>query len=217
MKTISNWFVHFFTLLLLALGSRAGADQVSVLAVDNATVQPAGPRPGDNGKRFFNIEGNGSDVFSSFGVADFTLPRHEDSEEESIRMLTLTLTQSNAGFTHDGGLHFWVTTDTATDIQPSDTPAITFVHEDDPDGLDGQLAPRFSLGSGSFVQVDDGQMDSFSFGVSRQLARYLRRQISRGGTIRILVSPADSSVAATYAGHTNVDFSGPVLTISFDD
>jgi len=66
--------------------------------------------------------------------------------------------------------------------------------------LDGQLAPRFSLGSGSFVQVDDGQMDSFTFGVSRQQARYLRQQISRGGTIRILVSPADSSVAATYAG-----------------
>jgi len=87
----------------------------------------------DNGKRFFNIEGNGSGVFSSFGVADFTLPRHEDSEEESIRMLTLTLTQSNAGFTHDGGLHFWLTTDTATDIQPSDTPAVTFVREDDPD------------------------------------------------------------------------------------
>jgi hypothetical protein len=31
------------------------------------------------------------------------------------------------------------------------------------------------------------------------------------------VSPADGSVAATYAGYSNVDFTGPVLTISFDD
>jgi len=129
----------------------------------------------------------------------------------------LSFTQSNAGFTHDGGLHFWLTTDTTTDIQPSETPDVTFVREDDPDGLDGQLAPRFSLGSGSFVQVDDGQVDSYSFGVSRQLGRYLRQQIRRRGTIRILVSPADGSVAATYAGYSNVDFTGPVLTITFDD
>ncbi len=217
MKIISNSLVHLVTLLLLALGSRAGAERVSVLAVDNATVQPAGPRPGDNGKRFFNVEGNGAGNFASFGVADFNLPTHEDSEVESIRMLTLTLTQANASFTHDGGMHFWLTTDTTTDIQPSDTPDVTFVREDDPDGLDGQLAPRFSLGSGSFVQVDDGQVDSYSFAVSRQLARYLREQIRSRGTIRILMSPADSSVAATYAGYSNVEFTGPVLTISSDD
>ncbi len=217
MKIISNSFVHLFTLLLLAVGSRADAERVSALAVDNATVQPAGPRPGDNGKRFFNVEGNGAGNFASFGVADFNLPTHEDSEVESIRALTLSFTQSNAGFTHDGGLHFWLTTDTTTDIQPSETPDVTFVREDDPDGLDGQLAPRFSLGSGSFVQVDDGQVDSYSFGVSRQLGRYLRQQIRRRGTIRILVSPADGSVAATYAGYSNVDFTGPVLTITFDD
>jgi hypothetical protein len=219
MKIISNSFVYLFTLLLLAVGSRADAERVSVLAVDNATVQPAGARPGDNGKRFFNAEGNGAGAFSSFGVADFILPSHEDSdsEGESIRMLTVTLTQSNAGFTHDGGLHFWLTTDTTTDIQPSDTPAVIFVSQDDPDGLDGQLAPRFSLGSGSFVQVDDGQVDAYSFRLSRQAARYLQQQIRRGGTIRILVSPADSSVAATYAGFSNVDFTGPVLTVSSDD
>jgi hypothetical protein len=218
MKMMPKSFVRLFSLLLL-VGGGAGAERISVLAADNATVQPAGPRMGDNGKRFFNVEGNQSDAFASFGVADFNLPdREEDGEGESGRTLTLTFVQVNARFTTDGALHFWLTTDTATDIQPGDDPAVRFVLEDDPDGLDRQLAPRFFLGSGMFVQVGDaGQVDSYSFRLSRQASQYLRHQISRRGTIRIVVSPADGTVAATYAGFSNMDFPGPVLTIDSDD
>jgi len=222
MKKISNVVTCALAVPLFALsGSRARAEQISVLAFDNATVQPAGPRPGDNGKRFFNMEGNQNGNFASFGVADFTFPhRGEDGDEseiESIRDLVVTLVQANAAFTADGALHFWLTTDTTTDIQPSDDPAISFIRADDPDGLDQQLVPRFFLGSGMFVQVDDGQVDTYSFRLSRGPRRYLRRQIGRGGTVRIVISPADGTVAATYAGFSNMEFTGPVLTISFED
>jgi hypothetical protein len=222
MRKISNLVTGAWVAALFILsGSSARADQISVLAFDNATVQPAGPRPGDNGKRFFNMEGNQSGMFASFGVADFTFPHHdedgEESEIESIRSLTVTLVQANAAFTADGALHFWLTTDTNTDIQPSDTPAVKFIREDDPDGLDQQLAPRFFLGSGMFVQVDDGQVDTFSFRLSRQARQYLRRQISRGGTVRIVISPANGTVAATYAGFSNDEFTGPTLTIGGED
>jgi len=222
MKKISNVVTCALAVPLFVLsGSRARAEQISVLAFDNATVQPAGPRPGDNGKRFFNMEGNQNGNFASFGVADFTFPhRGEDGDEseiESIRNLTVTLVQANAAFTADGALHFWLTTDTTTDIQPSDEPAVSFIRADDPDGLDQQLVPRFFLGSGMFVQVDDGQVDTYSFRLSRGARQYLRRQIGRCGTVRIVISPADGTVAATYAGFSNMEFTGPVLTISFED
>src|SRR5712692_3369536 len=116
----------------------------------------------------------------------------------------------------DGALHFWLTTDAATDIQPGDDPAVKFIRED-PDGLDQQLVPRFPLGSGMFVQVDDGQVDSYTFRLSRQARQYLQRQISRHGNVRVIISPADADVAVTYAGFSNPDFTGPVLTINFDD
>ncbi len=220
MKTIPHRLIHSLAVFLLVLGSSSiSAETTSTLAVDNSTVQVNGPRMGVNGKRFFNMEGNQNGVFSSFGVADFTLPNPENGfEDGEDARLMLTFVQANASFTHDGALHFWLTTDTTTDIQPGDDPAVRFNLPDDPDGLANQLTPRFFLGSGTFTQVgDEGQVDSFSFRLSGRAKHFLRQQINRGDKIRILVSPADGTVAATYAGYTNVEFSGPVITVNVDD
>jgi hypothetical protein len=218
MKKISRLFVYLSSVSLLLVGASARAEGGSVLAFDNATVQPAGPRSGVNGKRFFNMEGNANGNFSSFGVADFNFPDLEgDDHGEMVKTLTLTFVQANAAFTHDGALHFWLSTDNATDIQPNDNPAVRFILTDDPDGLDQQLERRFFLGSGMFVQVDDGQVDSYSFRLTGQAKQYVRRQLEEGGNIRLIVSPADSTVAATYAGFSNDEFPGPVLTINAED
>ncbi len=220
MKTIPHRLIHSLAVSLLVLGgSSASAEMISALAVDNSTVQVNGPRMGDSGKRFFNIEGNQNGDFSSFGVADFNLPNPKNGfEDGEDARLILTFVQDNAFFTHDGALHFWLTTDTTTDIQPGDDPAVRFNLPDDPDGLANQLTPRFFLGSGTFTQVgDEGQVDSFSFRLSRSAQRFLRHQIHTGGKVRILVSPADGTVAATYAGYTNEDFPGPVITVHVDN
>jgi len=224
MKRIPYQLAYSLSICLLILvGSSARADLFSALAVDNATVQVEGPRPGDNGKRFFNMEGNQNGdctvekvppCFASFGVADFDsaclgIP----GEIESIRSLTVTFIQANAEFTHDGAVRFWLTTDTTTDIQPGEDPAIEFALADDPDGLDDQLIPRFFLGAGTFTQVASGHADSFSFGLSKQAEQYLVQQIQNRGPIRIAVSPADGPVAATYAGFSNDEFSGPLITL----
>jgi hypothetical protein len=228
MKRIPHQLAYPLSLSVLILGGiSAHADLFSALAVDNATVQVEGPRPGDNGKRFFNMEGNQNGdctvemvppCFASFGVADFDSDCLQiRGEIESIRSLTVTFVQANASFTHDGALHFWLTTDTTTDIQPSEEdPAIKFALADDPDGLADQLIPRFFLGDGTFTQVEDGHPDPFSFPLSRQAERYLVRQIRHHGTIRIGVSPADGAVAATYAGHANDEFSGPLITLDVE-
>ena len=204
--------------LFVFLGGSVGAGSGPVLADDNATVQVNGPRMGDNGKRFFNMEGNQNGDFSSFGVADFTLSELGSAfENGEDSRLTVTFVQANSGFTHDGDLHFWLTTDTTTDIQPGEDPAVKFNLDDDPDGLADQLSPRFFLGSGTFTEVADGQVDPYTFPLSRSARHYLRHQIETEGKIRILVSPADGTVAATYAGYTHPDFSGPVLAVGSDD
>jgi hypothetical protein len=181
--------------------------------VDNATVQPAGPRPGDFGKIFFNTEGPSNDTFSSYGVADF------DSTQlgigftvDTIASVTVTLVQANASFTHDGALHFWITTDTDSDIQP-DTSPLVYDASDNPDGLATQLQSRFALGSGTFTQVINGTVDSYSFGLGDEAQAYLVAQINAGGKVRIIISPAEAAVAATYAGFSNTDFAGPQLTV----
>ncbi len=176
MHAIPRSFVCVVTYLLVLSGAQGA--QISIAAFDNATVQPAGPRPGDNGKRFFNMEGNSNGGFASFGVADFA--PHTPGQEGLPVRLTFEVVQANAAFTMNGDLHFWLTTDTTTDIQPSDDPAVRFIAADNPDGLDQQLVLRFFLGSGTFVQVDDeGQVDDYSFDLSPDASQYLRDQISR--------------------------------------
>ena len=194
----------------------------TVLATNNATVQPAGLRNGPNGQRFFNMEGSSNGAFASFGVADFTAPA--GVRVDSISSLTLTLVQDNAAFTHNGALNFYLTQDTATNDVATTPPAppntaLTFQAGSLPDGIGTQLSPRFLLGSGTFTQGTTGNEGSgtvdvftFNFAATSALAAYLKGQINSGGDIRVIIAPGDATVAATYAGFRDTSFSGPRLT-----
>jgi hypothetical protein len=183
----------------------------TALATNNATVQPGGPRAGDNGKLFFNMEGSSSDTFASFGVVDFQLP--DGSTFNPGDVLSMTLTQANAFFTHDGVLAFYVSTDTTTDIEP-DTSPLAFDATDLPTGLGSQLDTKYLLGYGTFTQGADGTMDTFSFTPTDEALSYLINEISTSGFIRMIVAPGDPTVAATYAGFSNTEFQGPALTLT---
>jgi len=181
---------------------------IVIPASNNATVQPAGPRPGANGKQFFNMEGASNGTFASFGVVDF----QPGSMSVQIASLTLALTQANAAFTNDGSLIFYLSTDTATDIEPIGSPLI-YSAADAPTGLGGQLSPIFLLGAGSFTQVSDGTKDTFSFSPSAAVIAYIDSQVAAGGRLRLVIAPGDATVAATYAGFSNTEFAGPQLTL----
>jgi hypothetical protein len=197
-------------LTLAVFGGTARADLLLTAATDNATVQPAGPRPGDNGKRFFNMEGSANDTFASFGVIDFPAPQ-PGYPVASVNALTLRFTQQNAAFTHDGGLRFYLTADTTTDIQPGSP--LHFDAADLPGGLDGQLLPRFFLGTGTFIEVANGAEDSFPLSLSADAQAFLTDQLNRGGVLRLIVTPDDATVAATFAGFSNTDSAGPLLIV----
>src|SRR5581483_7968084 len=146
------------------------ADPYAVLAFDNATVQPGGPRPFSNGKNFFNMEGSSSGNFASFGVADFNSVNLADSSGNLIvnpptglNTITITLSQANAAFTTGGALNFYLAEDTTTSIQPNDAAVLFDTNDPNGEGLNGQLAPVHFLGSATFTQSDNGTVDTFTF------------------------------------------------------
>jgi hypothetical protein len=197
-------------LALIALAAAvavAQADMLSIEAADNATVRPDGPRSGSSGKAFLNMEGSANAAFASYGVADFNFGTLS-STVLSINSVTLSLTQSNAAFTTDGGLVISLdTTSPLVDIQPGTSP-LAFDGADPgtaTDVSDGDLTLSSLGGPFAFVQVANGNVDNYPLTLSPAL--------NNGDTIRIVIGTGDATVAATYAGATNSTYEGPTLTI----
>lgn len=201
----------------LALALVAGAHAqiaVSAEAINNAIVQLTGPRTGPGGKNFFNVEGNNNGQYASFGVADFsassfglTLPVAD------ILGLTLVLTEDRANFSTAGGINIWLTEDTTTSIDPSTPPPLVWNASDLPNGLGSQLVPCHYLGSGTYTPTADGTVFSYTLSLTPNAKSYLISQLNSAGSIRIVVSPADNDVAATYAGYSHSSLAGPTLVI----
>ncbi len=191
-------------------------DSNSLVAFDNATIQPGGPRSGSNGKAFLNIEGIGLGTFASYGVIDFDGSALSFSEAiTGVTALRIDLTQSNAAFTTNGNLKFWLTSDILTNIQPGSSPltldgSTTY-------GIAGDdLEPLFELGTGAFIQVGNGAVDSYTFNVSGAAADLLTDSVADGSTIRVVITQdaGDDAVAATWAGFSHTTFAGPTLTLA---
>jgi hypothetical protein len=204
----------FVLALMIGTVGVVHADTYSAAAVNNGTIQPTGPRMGPNGMDFFNMEGPTNMAFASYGAADFNSgDLGINFPVGSIASVTVSLTQANAAFTHNGNINFYITEDTTTDISADGMSPLVYDATDDPEGLSQQLTPRHLLGSGTFTQTMDGDVDMFSFTPDDATVAYLINQIANSDVIRIVISPADETVAATYAGFSNVNFTGPVITL----
>jgi hypothetical protein len=204
-------FITLAGLATIAAGAIATPARADLIlpATGNATILPNGPRTGTNGQRFFDIESAANGSFASFGVLDFA---SGGTQVGTPLSLTLTLTQSNASFTANGGLSFLLTEDTATSIAPGTSP-LRYAAGSPPGGIDGQLAPDFLLGSGTFTAVADGTADAFTFALGGAAQAYVASEVASGGPLRLIVAATDSAVAATYAGVTNTEFATPSLLV----
>ncbi len=195
---------------VLALTAEAQLS-VGINAVNNATIQPAGPRTGVNGKRFFNIQGNNSGQFASFGVVDFsaadlnlTLPVVD------IQSITLKLYDAPASFSANGTVRFWLSEDTATDIEPGTSP-LRWDATALPDGVGTQLSPVHLLGTGAYVKTANDTEFVYALSLPAAAKPYLLGRINSAGKIRLVVTPAEDTVAATYAGYNNANIRAPRL------
>ncbi|MBB5353161.1 hypothetical protein HNR46_003415 [Haloferula luteola] len=198
----------------LALSSLQAAT-VAVEAFDNATVQPGGPRSGSSGDAFFNVEGSANGSFASYGVADFA-PGPLGTVTD-ITSMTLSLSQSNAGFTTDGGLNLYLDTSVSlSSIEPGSSPLA--YDGSDPgtatDVSDGDLT-LISLGTVTFTETASGDVDVFNLTLSPTAEAEILARLNASETIRVVIGTGDSTVAATYAGFSNSSFAGPTLTIEY--
>ena len=204
------------TLLSLPLIAVAALSQAQVMsntigAIDNATVQPGGPRSGSSGKAFMNVEGSDNGNFSSYGVIDFDgTTVNFASAISSVTSVTLKLTQSNAAFSTTGAVKFYLTSDITTDIQPGTSP-LAFDLTNPPGGIKaGDLGTLFELGTGMYTVGTNGDVDSYTFNVSGGAASLLGSSLGAGGSnVRFVVAADATNTAATWTGFTNTTFSGP--------
>jgi hypothetical protein len=201
-RIVRGHFAGLFAVVAAASAPAAAGDEVT--AVKSVMVQKTGPRGGDNASKYFNVQGKqsgGDGKFACFGVLEFAAPK-AGPRAEAPKGMTLTLVQSLPRFAKDGKVRFYLTTDTRSELEPADGPAGRALKFDEAaaDGLGNQLPPRHALGSGTFRKAETGHADSFSLALDDAARAYVKGQVDKGGTIRLIVVPDDDEVAATYSG-----------------
>jgi hypothetical protein len=163
-----------------------------VVASKSLTVQSNGPRPGDAGSKYFNIQGKDNEKYASFGVLVFDIPK--EIQDKRINDVKLNFVQSIPSFAKDGALRFFL----APDLDA--TQALKF-DANAPDGVGSQIKSLLLVGSGDFKKIETGKTESFSLVVDDAV----RGQIAKGGKLCLVIVPADGAVAATYFGANETD------------
>jgi len=213
---------HTLTLIALAgLASTTLAQTtVNTIATQTGTIQPAGPRQGVNGDRFFNVEGFNNGAFASYGVARWDLTASKAALDTAygagnwhITSVELELTQSNAAFSLAGPVSVYYSTDDTTDVKTLASPC--FYPFFDP----FTSAPDLTLGNGGasilqygFTVVATNTLDRYTQTGSTQngaplsatevlsLAPDMVTHITAGNLLTFVFVDGAISTAATYRG-----------------
>ena len=189
--------------------AQAQSVNVAARASANATVQAAGPRTGNNGVRFFNIEGSNNNAFASYGVLDFTASSFGIGfTVGDVSNLSLLLRDAPAAFSAGGNVNVYLATDTTTSIAntPGSSPlrfdATIPGGEGISAGAAGQLGTLYSMGVGAYAKGTQG--DAFNYGLTLPAAAktLFVNALNAGasGDVRLVVTPGAAGVAATYGG-----------------
>jgi hypothetical protein len=188
--------IAWYFALMAAPGLTALAE-IKATATRSLTVQPAGPRQGEAGSRYFNVEGVKKERYASYGVLVFEVPKGED-RAVAVETMRLRLVQSNARFTQDGKVRFFL-------AEPADRGTDPLAGLKFEAGSPGGVArdafkALHPLGSGTFKKVETGHADTFELKPDEAGKRDLRDRLKAGGTILIVAIPEEEEVAATYFG-----------------
>ena len=165
---------------------------------------------------FFNVQGD-DDMFTVYSLVDFDTSTI--GEVSAINSLSLELTQSNAFFSANGGLEFFLASDTrSVDIND----AARYISGQG-DGVVntgsavvgnafGTLLP---LGNGTYNETQTGDVDTILFSLDAAGEAFAISQINSGGLLRVIATPADANVQATYSGAVSLltPPSPPVLNV----
>ena len=198
MRANSVSLASFSLAILMVIPAQAG---VEITASKSLTIQPNGPRSGENSSKYFNIEGKDNKQYASFGVLIFEIPK--EVQDKKVKSMTLTLVQSIPKFAKDGAVKLFLAPDLDAGTSLKFDPSAS-------DGIGGQIKDLHALGSGNFKKVETGKTESFSLTVDDEL----QKRITKGGTLTLVIVPADATVAATYFGaNESAKDKSPKLTL----
>ena len=216
----------------VAAASAALAQETrSVVAFETGTIQVAGPRGGDGGNRYMNIEGVALEPqFRSYGVArwDLTAIRSEFDGlfpgGWRVTEVALELTQDNAGFTTDGFLDVYHSSDDAADIKTALSDAAYPFFDPDTFEPDLALASDFPVLSLLFFEIATGTIDRYDQaggpgGPSEalDLTTQMVRDIETDNLLTFVFVDVSDTVAATYRGQEPFEGrEGPKLFITVE-
>ncbi|MFG0282832.1 MAG: hypothetical protein ACF8R7_00280 [Phycisphaerales bacterium JB039] len=213
--------------LVSVAGAAVGQVEGTVAALETGIIQTLGPRATD---AFFNIEGEAKVGFESYGVARFDMSAARADFDATFGVggwevtgLRLELTQDNAGFTDNGGVDVYLTTDDAVDIKTALSPLTwpLFDASGDPDlplanGGDPFLSYFFTETASGDVDAFDQTGGPGGAGEALNLVADLKADIENEDLLTLVFHDVDPNVAATYAGQAPRDpaFSAPTLVVT---
>jgi len=168
--------IVWFVALMAAPGLTALAE-IKATSTKSLTVQPAGPRQGEAGSRYFNVEGVKKERYASYGVLVFELPGGENQVGE-VGKMSLRLVQSDAGFTQDGKVQFFVAEPTDRGTDP--LAGLKF-EAGSPGGVaKDAFKALHPLGTGTCKKVETRHADTLELKPDDAGKRYLRDRIKAG-------------------------------------
>lgn len=184
-------------------------------ATHNITVQPGGPRGGNNGLNFMNVEGwiNGS--FSSYGMAEFSGGQFGAPTLSSIDNVRVWMLTVNAAFSADGDVFIGLVRNNTLNLnqaanspvngQPKsplifDLAAATAMTDET--GINGQFTYE-EVGSIPY-KVSDGTLHRYAVDLTLDASQktYIRDQINAKQPIRFAIFAKDAVTAGTFAGYS---------------
>ena len=203
MKTL----LSIFGIFALLISSSANVNAQSLTAVFSAQVEEDGiddftPMDGEPSidQAFFNVQGD-DDAFTVYSLVDFDTS--SIGQVSAITSLSLDLGQANAFFSADGDMEFFLAADTrAVDL----TDTARYVTDQANGGNTGAavvgdaFGMLYPLGTGTYTETETGDVDTFTLSLDSGGEEFAISQINNGGLLRIIATPADLGVQATYAG-----------------
>ncbi len=211
-------------LIATSLAPMALAQDISIEADENLTVQPAGPRQGANGLRFLNVQGPDNGTFASFGVFSIN-PANASGSLSGYSGIRFQVTQANAGFTISDGIFglFLVQEQTQPFLQTNAN--LTFDVTNSPSGLDADLnpsgAPLIKVSTLTHYSVlnPSGTTYDISLDLSGPAGSFISSAIANGERLRFAFAVApeslDLSADGNFAGYDNSTRPGPTLVFDF--
>lgn len=193
--------------VLAALLPLTGFAQVEFTAASNATVRSDGPT---TSPWFHNAQTPGD--FESYGVSSFLVTPSDLGVEEldGIEALTISYTQSNAGFTTDGLVTLFITFDET--VSGGDYSGLTHngtvVAVDDTQFSDNPTTQV--VGTGTFTETESGAVDTYELDISA-VEETLLEAINAGTPFSLIIAATGNAGAVTYAGIENNSYPGSIV------